>query len=237
MSKGIQSAVGFAVDLACDCRAVVNGAIVDWRSRRKALWRNSFVLAILAPLFPHATLAQTGEYVIVAAHVDKVMDPKSLADTLQECMNNASCKGLLKETVTSFGVPEGAYDVTAALMPPPEYKGEDSQFSFELPKGYLYCHSTIATNSVVPLEGSRASLMGVTSFPRGIGVYTWTPQRRPGEGRSWVDAYFTIVGVAEEYAERDYEKGACKRPGKTLTSCRGNGTGNDGRPACGVVID
>lgn len=179
--------------------------------------------------------AQT--YMVVQAKLNQVMEPQSMTDAFQACIQDMACKFIVDSAMNYFGIPSDSVTSAIAQIPRQEYVGEESFFTFQLPSGYSYCNSRTETISIVPRDGSRASLMRVTSIPRGLDIYTWTPRQAKFDGRSWVEANVMIVGVQNSYAEAAYASGSCRRPGKELTNCRGNGTGGDGRPACGVVKD
>lgn len=179
--------------------------------------------------------AESDRYVVIQAKLDNVMQPKSVTEGVQDCLKDSKCKAAVDEAFAQFGVPSSPVTSALASIPRAERKGEEGFFDFHLPAGYSYCKSNIAVVSVVPIDGRRASLLSASSNPRGVSAYTWTPRRNPGQGRSWVEANFTIMGVKDALAEKEYAAGTCKRPGSTVINCRGNGGGD--RPACGVATD
>ncbi|UEM12364.1 hypothetical protein J4G43_049545 [Bradyrhizobium barranii subsp. barranii] len=79
--------------------------------------------------------------------------------------------------------------------------------------------------------------MSATTNERGVGIYTWTPKQGVGQGRSWVEADYTIYGVKSDLAEKYRTEGKCKPVGKNIINCRGATGVNRGLPACGSVDD
>ena len=181
--------------------------------------------------------AASGRFVVVSVHLDQVMQPQSTTDALLECVQSALCKAIIDRSAEAFGVPISELTSAIARIPRADKIGEEAFFEYKLPPGYKYCNSKTSTVSIVPRDGSGGSLMRVTSNPDGLSVYTWTPRLKTFDGRSWVEADFDIVGIQEGEAEQSWSERYCRRPGKELMNCRGNGTGDDGRPACGVVAD
>lgn len=104
-----------------------------------------------------------------------------------------------------------------AIVPKAERAGEEGHYSLEVPAGYVYCCSSIRTISVVPATGDRASVMGATSNGRDIAVYTWTPRQGIGQGRSWVEADYTLYGVKKSLADKYRSEGKAPQA-KTLVA-------------------
>ncbi|SDY99773.1 hypothetical protein SAMN04487939_11190 [Lysobacter sp. yr284] len=181
--------------------------------------------------------AASTPFVVVRQTIDSVMAPKTPIDVFVECANNATCRGLADAGGSYLGMQPGEISAALARVPAPRRAGEESWISIELPTGYQYCRSSIRTISVVPASGDRASVMGATSNPRGVGVYTWTPKGKFGDGRSWVEAEYTVYGVRDDLAERKRAQGACRPIGGELISCRGARGVNKGMPACGLKED
>lgn len=180
--------------------------------------------------------AQT-EFVVIRAVVNPVMQPKKVEDALQECANSNVCRALADSAAAYMGVPPGTISAAMAAVPRASRDGEEGRYSIRLPKGYQYCRSRIVTKSVVPATGDRASVMSARSRKDGVGVYTWTPRRGLGAGRSWIEATYTIYGVRDDLAAQQRAGGTCKPIGKILISCRGARGVNKGTRACGTVAD
>ena len=175
------------------------------------------------------------DLVVIKVKLDQVMEPKSVIDTTIGCVKNSACKAILDAAAAYVGVNISSITSAAALIDQKK-TGEEGNFSYKLPNGYQYCRAKVETVSVVPAEGDRASLMNVRGSAQGVGVYTWTPVLPVGQGRSWVEADFTIVGVRDGLADQYRKTGQCKA--KYITAdCRGAKGVNKGLPACGVITD
>ncbi len=184
-----------------------------------------------------ASMLYAQEFVTIAVKLNQVMEPKSITTVGQECANDPLCKNILSKAAQTLGVPPGLVSAALALIPKAERVGEEGRYTYQLPTGYKYCRSEIETVSVVPATGDRASVMSARALDNGIGVYTWTPRRGLGDGRSWVEANFTIIGVRDDLAQRYRTAGTCKPVGNLVIDCRGAKGVNKGKPACGTVRD
>ena len=180
--------------------------------------------------------AQT-DFVATSVKVDPVMQPKQPVEVFKECAKDPVCSAVLKGAASYLGVSPTLVSAVLAIIPQAKMEGEEGHFTIQLPQGYVYCRASIRTVSVVPATGDRASVMSATSNEHGIGIYTWTPKQGLGQGRSWVEADYTIYGVKSDLAEKYRTEGKCKAPGKNLINCRGATGVNHGMPACGSVED
>jgi hypothetical protein len=180
--------------------------------------------------------AQT-DFSATSIKVDAVMQPKQPADAFKECANDSVCSSIIGGAATYLGVPPTLVSGALAIIPKAERAGEEGHYTIEVPQGYVYCRASIRTVSVVPATGDRASVMSATSNDHGVAVYTWTPKQGLGQGRSWVEADYTIYGVKADLAGKYRAEGKCKPPGKNLINCRGATGVNHGMPACGSVDD
>lgn len=197
------------------------------------------VLSLLFLLMASASAgacAQT-DFVATSVKVDPVMQPKQPGDVFKECANNQACSAVLKGAASYLGVSPTLVSAVLAIVPQATREGEEGHFTIQLPQGYVYCRASIHTVSVVPATGDRASLMSATTNERGVGIYTWTPKQGVGQGRSWVEADYTIYGVKSDLAEKYRTEGKCKPVGKNIINCRGATGVNRGLPACGSVDD
>ncbi len=192
------------------------------------------IVAALATLF--VTPAQAGDdLIVIQVKLDQVMQPKSVTDTLVECTKSPICKAALDAAAAYVGVDSSKITSAVALIGQSK-AGEESNFSYKLPSGYQYCRAKIQTVSVVPASGDRASFMSITGTAREVGVYTWTPVLGLGQGRSWVEADFTIVGVRDALVQQYRSSGVCNAK-YVRAECRGATGVNKGSPACGVITD
>lgn len=211
--------------------------------------KTSFVRSALIALglLGMAQGAGASDVIVIKTKLDVERQPKNEISVVSDCIHNPACLALIDAAASMAGAPPGAVSVVLADIPRFETEGEETRIRYELPAGYFYCKSKIETISVVPATGDRASLMTATrnssSGYVGIDVYTWTPVLPFGQGRSWVEADFTIIAIREGAAYSNYsDKAACvplldSSNTKDLMSCRGSRGVNKGMPACGTVTD
>lgn len=146
------------------------------------------------------------------------MQPKQPVDALKECLNDTACSSIVGGAANSLGAPSSLVSGAMAIVPKAERAGEEGHYSLEVPAGYVYCCSSIRTISVVPATGDRASVMGATSNGRDIAVYTWTPRQGIGQGRSWVEADYTLYGVKKSLADKYRSEGKVHPPTQRRSS-------------------
>jgi hypothetical protein len=184
-----------------------------------------------------ANAQENKDFLVVSAKINPVESPKSLPDLLRECAGNDGCVTVIKAGASYLGVPPNLISIGAAIVAGAGKPGnsEEGHFEVKIPDGYTYCRSQIHMISVVPADGPRGSIFSASSTPTGIGIYTWTPRRGVGQGRSWVDADVTVYGVRSAIAQQQISAGHCVAPGKNIINCRGNGSGD--RPECKSVND
>ncbi|MGO7969855.1 hypothetical protein ACC705_02475 [Rhizobium ruizarguesonis] len=193
-------------------------------------------LTFVAAMSAVSSQVAATDYAVVSEKVNPVMQPKGVPDIVVDCLNNTACAALAEAAAAYVGVPPDTVSGGAALVSV-DRAGEEGRYVIRLPAGYQYCRSTIQTISVVPATGDRASVMGASSIKEGVSVYTWTPKRNLGEGETWIEADYTIIGVREDIADAQRVAGRCKPYGRTIISCRGASGTNKGQPSCGTVKD
>ncbi|PTE11764.1 hypothetical protein C9427_03480 [Mesorhizobium helmanticense] len=200
------------------------------------------VLATLDQVVAHqkgntTTQGANKDFVVVQAVINPVLQPRNVGDPIGYCAGDERCSSLAEVAESFLKLPPGTVAAALAAVPRVSREGEEGRYTIELPAGYQYCRSKIRTSSVVPATGDRASVMSASSFQNGVHVYTWTPKRGIVEGRSWVEADYTIYGVRDDLAEKRRIEGKCRPHGKQLIGCRGARGTNKGQPSCGTVED
>lgn len=194
-----------------------------------------FATAFLASMIISFAAQAENDLVVVSQKINPVMQPKNGGDIISDCINNVVCQAAAKAGAAYLGVPSNLVTIAMAAVPTANRKGEEGFYSISLPSGYQYCRSSIRTISVVPATGDRASVMSANSNALGVGIYTWTPRRGFGEGRSWVEADYTVYGVRNDIADKYRISGVCRAYNQQLVNCRGATGINHGQPACGSV--
>jgi len=163
------------------------------------------------------------EYVVVATRIDNVRDQKSIFNVASECENNTACVLVMKAASSYFQLPIDKV-VSVAAMLSTSREGEGTAMSVKLPSGYTYCKSAMEMVSIVPKDGPRGSLFLGAVRTNGLYLHTWTPVQGIGQGRSWVEAKLTIVGVRDDLARDKVKKGTCQNSdSRNIFYCRGGG--------------
>lgn len=166
-----------------------------------------------------------GDYSVTKLHIDQVMQPKNVLDVMKECKNNAVCSAVATAASSLTGVPLDTAVAVAATVAP-QRAGEGWHSTVTLPEPYVYCNVQMSMVSIVPHDGPRGSLwLGEVRGPREFYLEAWTPRRGLGNGRSWVEADVTIIGVKPSLQNF----GNCHDSNKrTIWYCRGGGC--EGKP-------
>ena len=180
-----------------------------------------------------ATLAiAEPDFVVVSTKIDNVRDQKNVFQVAQECDNNSICTALMTAASSYFQIPIDKLVSGTALLANNK-SGEGTFMTIGLPSGYSYCKSQMRMVSIVPRDGDRGSTFLGRADAKGMYAETWTPVQGIGQGRSWVEAEITLVGVLDSLASWSYSSGTCRKPeSRNLFYCRGGGcvnTNDDGQ--------
>ena len=196
------------------------------------------ILSLLLTLpFTGSALSEPSNFVVMQERVNPLLQPKYPLDAIRECANVRTCRALVEWGPLPLGIPKGQISAALASVPSAQHHGDVHLYSLALPSGYQYCRSAIQTVSVIPATGDQASLMTAVSMRNGVKISLSTPNRGPGQARSWVEATYTVYGVKNDVALAARTKGTCRFPGKTLASCQGAHGFNKGMPACRTMKD
>ena len=184
-----------------------------------------FIISLLLCTTVGCAAAQTlPTFVVASTKIDEVRTPKNLTDVARDCDESMICTAFLKAASAYFQVPIDSV-VTGAALLASNRSGEGTTMTISLPAGYVYCRSQVRMISIVPNDGPRGSTLMVRPVWKGLAVETWTPVRGLGEGRSWVEAELTILGIeeSETFAFGDFDKYCKAGNGRSILTCRGGG--------------
>ena len=184
-----------------------------------------FIISLMLFVIAESAAAQAlPTFVVASTKIDEVRSPKNLTDVARDCDESTICTAFLKAASAYFQVPIDSV-VTGAALLASNRSGEGTTMTISLPKGYVYCRSRVRMISIVPNDGPRGSTLMVRPVWRGLAVETWTPVRDFGEGRSWVEAELTILGIeeSETFDFGDFDKYCKKGNGRAILTCRGSG--------------
>jgi hypothetical protein len=179
-------------------------------------------VGVLLQSFGMPAQAQNSDFVTVNVYIDNVQQPKSVLDVSRDCSNSVGCVAFMKAVDSFFQVPASRVVAVAGQLAS-DTKGEGKHVTASLPAGYAYCKSSMRMVSIVPRDGDRGALFFGQSKAEALYYETWTPTRGPFNGRSWVEAGISILGIRQSMASAAYADGSCYRPDRVLWYCRGGG--------------
>lgn len=173
-----------------------------------------------------ASLAQaqvTGpEIKIDQFHIDIVMEPQGALSLIKtkEGIAIASAVG------SYFGIDPKITMGAINLLKDESRKGEETWVTFKFgdpanttDKTHKYCGLAVQNLSINP-PGKAHFELGV--HDHSIGIYTVTPKRRIGEGRSWVEANIEVISARGDKWEGLVKEGKCNiAMDRTLAACKG----------------
>ncbi len=146
-------------------------------------------------------------------------------------MRDRLCASAVKAIAVEVGLPPETIDVAIAGAFTATQQGEETRYRISPVTGYRICHVKVRTTSVVPATGDRASLFSISATRTGVGIYTWTPRRGIGSGRSWYDGYVFVTHVRADLADQYAKSGNCSVPENSppvAYQCRGASGVNNG---------
>jgi hypothetical protein len=199
------------------------------------------VVSILLSLMSLATFGSSRhhseKFTVVGIHINPERSPKSIPDTLNECIHEPICKKVV-DAVSAYAGVDSSMITGAIATTEINRAGQETQYILRLPQGYEYCHAAVHTRSVNKPDDQRSPFMQVTATPSGVMIFTWTPEYNLGEGRSWVDADITVVGVRHDLALKKIKQGGCKRgDNRMFVNCRGTRGFHHNQVPCGDFKD
>ena len=181
-------------------------------------------LVILGVVSTRPTHAQdNNDFLVMRVGVDPVMQPRSLQDTLTDGVRNPVLGPIAVVAAVYLGVPPGAIAgvAAAAAVPRHEEEKEENFYSFLVPVGYTFCAARFSLVSIVPADGTRASHLAANAQADQLNIYTWTPRRRAGEGRSWVEVNADVIAIRREARTKYSSKCLQNDDTSPLLDCRG----------------
>lgn len=163
------------------------------------------------------------DFKVMTFEIDHVRDQKNFSQVAKECSDDAICSALAAAAEAYTGVPVTEIIGVSALIAE-NRSGEGTTVNVSMPSGYQYCKSQMNLVSIVPYSGPRGSTLLITTHDEVYHIETWTPVLNLGEGRSWVQAKFSVTAVQNSKAQSAFANGTCFRGGKrNILHCRGSG--------------
>lgn len=186
-----------------------------------------------------STLASAQDFQMLTYKVDVSRQPKDLAETTADCLNNKACNTALSTLAAYVGALQKPLDVASIVgkahkLAQVGNDRETERFDWNMPPGYQTCRINVDVVSTVPADGPRASLLDVAVHPNRVHIVTWTPIRNLGEGGTWVEANLSVLAVKDSLANDARKAGTCNGTADRgfVYRCRGKG-GDEERVACG----
>jgi len=113
-------------------------------------------------LFGALAPAYADDLTVRTLHLDRVRDPKSGAQTIQECLNNPLCNSAVSAAASAMGIPPNALKVASAVGKVASAGGskadDEMKFDWWAPDGYQSCKLSIDVISTVPADSSGSLL-------------------------------------------------------------------------------
>lgn len=208
---------------------------------KNPLFTSMALIGLIATLAPPNALGD--ELIVAAFHLDRVREPKSLGDTVQECLNNPICNRAISAAATSMGIPPNTIRLASAVMGIARIGGangdDEQKFDWWAPQGYQLCRLSIDVISTVPAHPSGA-LLDVSFEQNKNHIVTYVPIQQLGGGNAWLEANLAATYVNDAAADTRRADGTCRplnqgNPPPWVYRCRGTGGDNQGREACGSL--
>lgn len=170
-------------------------------------------------------------FAVSQLHFDSVRQPHGV----DWYLNSKEAQAIIASIAGNMGIHPGYVKLAMNAVPRADPQGEETFYALPVERGYSYCAARIRITSIVPGSGDRASVVNANIGPSGeLGIYTWTPIRHYGEGRSWVEGDAQVYGIKPEYLREFIDKGVCKEASAVtrIFNCEGNPCpgGEHGRP-------
>ena len=112
-----------------------------------------------------------GDIAVSTIHIDDT----HAAHNLSFYLNSEPGKALVSAVAAKLGTTSAGVQkyLDPAATGVEKHKDEDSLYTNSVPAGYAFCAAQIATVSIVPIDGHRASKIGSNIGSRhGMGIYT-----------------------------------------------------------------
>ncbi|TCU58365.1 hypothetical protein EDE08_1319 [Bradyrhizobium sp. R2.2-H] len=179
---------------------------------------------------------QSDDIVMTSHHINPVRNARTPWDEVQNCLRDPACAAAVNGISAQIGIPANAIRlVSAGAAFTAQAAGEETRYTIPALSGRKVCRVQIRTTSVVPATGNRASLFSRNATPATVAIYTWTPRRGIGGGRSWYDGKVFVTHVKDSLADDYAKSGKCTvHAGQpSAYACRGASGVNHGLAACG----
>jgi hypothetical protein len=157
-------------------------------------------------------------FAVAQMRIDATREPHGLNWYLK----SREAQGIIQTVAAYMGIDTTYVKLALDSIPKVVRVEEETHFGLPVPSGYAFCAARIGMRSMVPGTGERAAFISANATATSVDIYTWTPVRHLGEGRSWVEADVQVTGIKPEYLEEFRNKGVCKPPAPQILKCRGN---------------
>ena len=199
-----------------------------------SLWGAQMRLLVLAAsvilIVSHTmAMANDDDYKVSKMHLERTQQAKNLLNGITDIKNSPVAMVAINAAASYLEVSPAVVTIALKAIPTGSVAGEEGHYFVPVEPGYKYCRSRSTVISINPPSGNRASVLNATAGDTGISIYTWTPRKGLGGGRSWVEAEFELTSVRNDLYDQSVKAGICKpAKGRALLRCKGN---------CGSVAD
>lgn len=183
------------------------------------------------------------EFLVRALKVDRVREPKSPSETIQDCLKDAMCEKVVSAAAIAMGVPPKAVDFASGVgkaISLGNKQDDELKFDWNAPDGYQLCRLSVDVVSTVPAGRKNGALIDISFEQRKNHIVTWVPGKQFGGGKTWVEANLVATYVSDASADKRRNDSTCKplnvgnagNPAPWVYRCRGKEGDNQGRTAC-----
>lgn len=157
---------------------------------------------------------------LTKAKVNEVRQPHGPDWYLQ----SKEAKVILSAAATYMGIDPKFVNFALQVMPTVKVESEEAFYTVRVAPNYAFCSAYIGVESLVPAGPPRAAVIDARATNQGLAIYTWTPVKHFGEGKTWVNADVEVIGIKPAYLSEFRSKGVCKEPVESayILQCRGN---------------
>lgn len=160
--------------------------------------------------------------------------PQGLPEVFTDCMNQSTCRDILKEVGKSYGIPEIAVDIgsIATGIIAANRTGEVHEWSINAIPGHSVCNVWVTHQGVVNDTGPRTTSFHINARRKGIYVYSWANKNPIFKGRTGYDGYLVVEYMKDTvYGEK--ARSRCDiSVNPTCHTCRGSTQNDQGFPIC-----
>jgi len=170
-------------------------------------------------------------------HVDNGVGPRSIGDTIYECLGDKYCNLGAKTAAQKVGIApddvDAAFEMVRSIKTSiTRQSAEDTDMAFSAPAEMSICRVRVMPTSVIPASGDNAPIFAIRIENNEVKMHTFTRRQGPGGGQSsWEgDIFVTYVNSSS----LNQAGGLCTVRSVVGGNCKGT-SGGDNFPGCRIM--